>query len=141
MHSTHTSLWHAVQRQKGVCSVQVVGLLLWPLQLRVQWNRGQTRSSAKIGTIQRRLAWPLRKDDTHKSRMYHTFFLCWPLFESGNSIIVSCVSEKKMLSYISTDCFLVANPWEGIRCINWIELHSRGQSTVTFSKRRKISSF
>ena len=30
-----------------------------------------TRSSAKIGTIQRRLAWPLRKDDTHKSRMYH----------------------------------------------------------------------
>src|SRR5690348_14037552 len=29
----------------------------------------------KIGTIQRRLAWPLRKDDTHKSRMYHFFFL------------------------------------------------------------------
>ena len=38
-------------------------------------NRGQTRSSAKIGTIQRRLAWPLRKDDTHKSRTYHTFFV------------------------------------------------------------------
>jgi len=31
------------------------------------------RSSAKIGTIQRRLAWPLRKDDTHKSRMYLFF--------------------------------------------------------------------
>jgi hypothetical protein len=30
-------------------------------------------SSVKIGTIQRRLAWPLRKDDTHKSRKYHTF--------------------------------------------------------------------
>ena len=28
-------------------------------------------TSAKIGTIQRRLAWPLRKDDTHTSRMYH----------------------------------------------------------------------
>ena len=26
-------------------------------------------SSVKIGTIQRRLAWPLRKDDTHKSRI------------------------------------------------------------------------
>ncbi len=26
------------------------------------------RSSVKIGTIQRILAWPLRKDDTHKSR-------------------------------------------------------------------------
>ena len=25
-------------------------------------------SSVKIGTIQRRLAWPLRKDDTHTSR-------------------------------------------------------------------------
>lgn len=29
----------------------------------------------KIGTIQRRLAWPLRKDDTHKSRTYHFFFV------------------------------------------------------------------
>ena len=35
------------------------------------------RSSAKIGTIQRRLAWPLRKDDTHKSRSVSIF--C-PLF-------------------------------------------------------------
>ena len=32
-------------------------------------------TSVKIGTIQRRLAWPLRKDDTHKSRTYH--FFCW----------------------------------------------------------------
>ena len=30
-------------------------------------------SSDKIGTIQRRLAWPLRKDDTHKSRSVHNF--------------------------------------------------------------------
>ena len=30
-------------------------------------------SSVKIGTIQRRLAWPLRKDDTHKSRKYRLF--------------------------------------------------------------------
>ena len=29
-------------------------------------------SSVKIGTIQRRLAWPLRKDDTHKSRSVNT---------------------------------------------------------------------
>ena len=33
------------------------------------WNA--SASSVKIGTIQRRLAWPLRKDDTQKSRMYH----------------------------------------------------------------------
>ena len=31
-------------------------------------------SSVKIGTIQRRLAWPLRKDDTHKSRRVDYFF-------------------------------------------------------------------
>ncbi len=49
---------------------KVVGFVI------VNWNQGQTWSSAKIGTIQRRLAWPLRKDDTHKSRMYHTFFVC-----------------------------------------------------------------
>ena len=31
-------------------------------------------SSVKIGTIQRRLAWSLRKDDTHTLRKYHDFF-------------------------------------------------------------------
>ena len=30
-------------------------------------------TSGKIGTIQRRLAWPLRKDDTHKSRSVTIF--------------------------------------------------------------------
>ena len=40
------------------------------------------RSSVKIGTIQRRLAWPLRKDDTHKSRsvnnfLQHNLILFW----------------------------------------------------------------
>ena len=30
-------------------------------------------TSVKIGTIQRRLAWPLRKDDTHKSRRVDYF--------------------------------------------------------------------
>ena len=30
-------------------------------------------SSVKIGTIQRRLAWPLRKDDTHKSKSVNNF--------------------------------------------------------------------
>merc|ERR1711895_347583 len=41
---------------------------------RVLFDGTSLRSSAKIGTIQRRLAWPLRKDDTHKSRMYHFCF-------------------------------------------------------------------
>ncbi|CAM9440907.1 unnamed protein product, partial [Choristocarpus tenellus] len=34
-------------------------------------------SSVKIGTIQRRLAWPQRMDDTHKSRgVSKLFFNC-----------------------------------------------------------------
>ena len=41
----------------------------------IKWN--PKGSSVKIGTIQRRLAWPLRKDDTHKSRRVTKFF-CGP---------------------------------------------------------------
>ncbi len=29
----------------------------------------------KIGTIQRRLAWPLRKDDTQNREAFHIFFI------------------------------------------------------------------
>ena len=47
---------------------------------RVLFDGTSLRSSAKIGTIQRRLAWPLRKDDTHKSRMYHFCFCPSPGF-------------------------------------------------------------
>ena len=36
-------------------------------------------TSVKIGTIQRRLAWPLRKDDTHKSRSVQCFLLLFAL--------------------------------------------------------------
>ena len=36
-------------------------------------------SSVKVGTIQRRLAWPLRKDDTHKSRSVNNNQLIFPV--------------------------------------------------------------
>ncbi|KEH35898.1 transmembrane protein, putative [Medicago truncatula] len=39
-------------------------------------------TSDKIGTIQRRLAWPLRKDDTHKSRNGPNFFCIFSLTQS-----------------------------------------------------------
>ncbi|KAG8501462.1 hypothetical protein CXB51_003770 [Gossypium anomalum] len=39
-------------------------------------------TSDKIGTIQRRLAWPLRKDDTHKSRNGPNFFSSFSKFAS-----------------------------------------------------------
>ena len=39
-------------------------------------------SSVKIGTIQRRLAWPLRKDDTHKSRSVNNSFCRSQIYKS-----------------------------------------------------------
>ena len=45
-----------------------------PAADRVQRSADSLRGiSGKIGTIQRRLAWPLRKDDTHKSRSVPNF--------------------------------------------------------------------
>ena len=48
-------------------------------------------SSVKIGTIQRRLAWPLCKDDTHTSRSVNNFNLlprelgAMPYLEDGET--------------------------------------------------------
>jgi hypothetical protein len=39
----------------------------------------------KIGTIQRRLAWPLRKDDTQKREAFH-------IFETAQSISTQCLT-------------------------------------------------
>ena len=49
-------------------------------------------SSVKIGTIQRRLAWPLRKDDTHKSRSVSNFlnFSRVPPFRASNYLYFEC---------------------------------------------------
>jgi len=51
-------------------------------------------SSVKIGTIQRRLAWPLRKDDTHKSRSVNDFFgkLC-----ASPVGVYSCYRKRSLL--------------------------------------------
>ena len=49
-------------------------------------------SSVKIGTIQRRLAWPLRKDDTHKSRSVNNFFALW-----RGALCVANVSQQAKL--------------------------------------------
>ena len=67
----------------------------WCLELQPGWGRcgpglwanpneflthldSPRRSSVTIGTIQRILAWPLRKDDTHKSRSVNNFFAQCP---------------------------------------------------------------
>ena len=59
--------------QPAACSLQPPAFVFqgFPaLPLELDSLRG---SSVKIGTIQRRLAWPLRKDDTHKSRSVLNF--------------------------------------------------------------------
>ena len=44
----------------------------------------------KIGTIQRRLAWPLRKDDTQNREAFHIF--CPQLCELSNTLICFCLT-------------------------------------------------
>ena len=69
---------------------------------RVLFDGTSLRSSAKIGTIQRRLAWPLRKDDTHKSRMYHFCFSSFfhlQVFFFFTAENMSCLSALGMWSY------------------------------------------
>ena len=48
-------------------------------------------SSVKIGTIQRRLAWPLRKDDTHKSRSVNNFL-------PGSPYLLTCCRTIDIMS-------------------------------------------
>ena len=38
----------------------------------------------KIGTIQRRLAWPLRKDDTQNREAFHIFRAALTKYKDGN---------------------------------------------------------
>ena len=48
-------------------------------KLHIKWHLGRIPLSifglayTKIGTIQRRLAWPLRKDDTQNREAFHIF--------------------------------------------------------------------
>ncbi|KAL6273144.1 hypothetical protein ACE6H2_023836 [Prunus campanulata] len=56
--------------------------------MRVSSKLVPSGTSDKIGTIQRRLAWPLRKDDTHKSRNGPNFFalFCQLFFALFNNV-------------------------------------------------------
>ena len=78
------------------------------------------RSSDKIGTIQRRLAWPLRKDDTHKPRRVTKFFAPRPM---RHHLLASscCCSSPAFWSpaYMAPRVLQLASPR---RCFNWILL-------------------
>ena len=63
-------------RQPAGCSNPILVLLYIQTQrARMVLSTRKGMTLIKIGTIQRRLAWPLRKDDTHKSRKDRYFFL------------------------------------------------------------------
>jgi hypothetical protein len=62
-------------------------------------------SSVKIGTIQRRLAWPLRKDDTHKSRSVSNFFA--PSHIDARSSRVRCGYEDVLEAWVWLGCQLL----------------------------------
>jgi len=51
----------------------------------------------KIGTIQRRLAWPLRKDDTQIREAFHIF----------NHEVFSCIFIFMYKTYYVKQCFLL----------------------------------
>ena len=76
--------------------------------------RNASASSVKIGTIQRRLAWPLRKDDTQKSRMYH--FLVEGL-DPGQQASWDRVprhrSQANRHSYATTHINLIVRSYQG----------------------------
>ena len=63
-------------RQPAGCSNPILVLVYIQTQrARMVLSTRKGMTLIKIGTIQRRLAWPLRKDDTHKSRKDRYFFL------------------------------------------------------------------
>ncbi|CAL9152467.1 unnamed protein product [Musa hybrid cultivar] len=66
-----------------------------------------SETSDKIGTIQRRLAWPLRKDDTHKSRNGPNFFSLSGFFPSSIAIGLLFCSFLLRLLLRSAVVFLV----------------------------------
>ncbi|KAF9672609.1 hypothetical protein SADUNF_Sadunf11G0060200 [Salix dunnii] len=65
-------------------------------------------TSDKIGTIQRRLAWPLRKDDTHKSRNGPNFFLFFPACSNGSLPHLGSLKAKVLISIVMVLVYLCA---------------------------------
>ena len=83
----YSSLWCRYSSHGGgfpCCRAQALGCMgfsscdLWAQKLQYAGYRVQARAHfgstyTKIGTIQRRLAWPLRKDDMQICEVFHIF--------------------------------------------------------------------
>ncbi|TKY74920.1 hypothetical protein E2542_SST03685 [Spatholobus suberectus] len=77
-------------------------------------------TSDKIGTIQRRLAWPLRKDDTHKSRNRSKYFLdffvycCFMTFCNWRNILFTLQRSVLSLSKSFPEFFAQFRSWGSV---------------------------
>ena len=85
--------------------------------VRMDSRRG---SSVKIGTIHRRLAWPLRKDDTHKSRSVNNFLI--PALKHWSR----CVKLRARLAF-----------WEGPEYLNQLDYGGLPKLKTLHGARRK----
>jgi hypothetical protein len=63
---------------------------------KVEWESSSFGTSDKIGTKPRRLAWPLRKDDTHKSRKGPNFFF----FKINQGMVLGFVFSIKIFDVL-----------------------------------------
>jgi hypothetical protein len=66
-------------------------------------------TSVKIGTIQRRLAWPLRKDDTHKSRNGSKIFWLFERWKGTKLGRIGLETRSKDSNMYAR--WWVGNPW------------------------------
>ena len=87
-------------------------------------ERSQTDSlrgpSVKIGTMQRRLAWPLRKDDTHKSRsgtVFLRFAHAHRRPQTVTNVTRSVNSVPSDHTRTSLPCALIKHTTEFDRCV------------------------
>ena len=64
-------------------------------------------SSVKIGTIQMILAWPLRKDDTHKSRSVNIGMQRRGPYARGTAAAVAPMARRAVLTYIYIYIYII----------------------------------
>jgi hypothetical protein len=89
-------------------------VLVWYLVLYAHFPFVSSETSDKIGTIQRRLAWPLRKDDTHKSRNGPNFFSFALKFFLPPSTALDCALRTSFVTdptSFLTNLFLLKLLW------------------------------
>ena len=86
-------------------------------------HQTSARSPAvKLGTIQRRLAWPLRKDDTHNSRGTHHNFLLRTSVDARDRSTAAHHASHRQLTDLPGPCHpsmsgSALSPHSGIACM------------------------